>query len=337
MKKNNQMKPRKGLPIWLNVILIVLFPFVFLIFGASLGFCIDGLLTQDNDRLFFSGLLTIFVGIIKVILLMLLMRNSDEENVKPPIWYVNGLLMSFTTSLIITALAVITINEDNSVLNSVVGIFMFPFIGIISTPNIIKYVKKDTKNWKHNIIYEKGNLHKIKNSKDFYKMETPVSYEKKLLFAVIKNQFLNVVVVIAIMLFVIFSYLHYTSHDHYYTNNFISNIIELRARRSAGWAFFFTILFSAFGIPIVAFYISNAIKKIKVVLKHEYVAYHVIVSSVSNSRITIYTNKVHYSYNYCTCVGIREKDAKSIPATLIFVPDDVFLFPDKIEDNKEIK
>lgn len=319
---------RKELPLWLNLFLILLFPFVFLVYGVSIGFCIDSLLTQDMFRLLSAGLIALLVGLVKVILLIILMRNSDEENNKPFKWYVNGILMSLVTSLIITALAVITINEDNSVLNYLVGIGLFPFIGIITTPNIIKYVKKDTTKWK-GILYDKGNLHKIKNSKDYYKVSTPVSFEKKLLFAIIKNQFLNVIVVIAIMLVVIYVAIRYMSTDHSYTDNFFLNISIMRAKKSFGFVFFLTILFSAFGIPIVAFYIANAFKKIRVVKKHEYIAYHAIVPGVRNSKISIYNKNVHYNYNYCTCVGIKEKDVSNTPGTLVFVPDDVFFFPDE--------
>ena len=69
-------------------------------------------------------------------------------------------------------------------------------------------------------------------------------------------------------------------------------------------------------------------KKVKVVKKHEYIAYHAIVPSVHNGKIFIWNNNKHYSYKYCTCVGIRERNVKDTPATLIFVHDDVFIFPD---------
>ena len=36
-----------------------------------------------------------------------------------------------------------------------------------------------------------------------------------------------------------------------------------------------------------------------------------------------------YSYDYATGVGIKEKDVHDTKAVLIFIPDDVLIFPDK--------
>ena len=72
-------------------------------------------------------------------------------------------------------------------------------------------------------------------------------------------------------------------------------------------------------------------KKIRVVKNHEYIAYHAIVPSVNNGRIGIYHKGKQFTYKYCTCVGIKEKEVKDTKAILVFVPDDVFLFPENEE------
>ena len=255
------------------------------------------------------------------------MRNKDIENDKPLKWYINSILISLTLNSIITAVTIFTLQPGDGIINYIIGFCIFPFIGIITTPNIVKYAKKDTEKWKH-IFYKNGNLESIKDSKDYYRVKTPVSFEKKILRAVYKEQFLNMLVVIGFMLFIIYLSVHHMITDQSYTNDVVTNIIHTRANRSFGFILFMMIIFLAFGIPIIAFYITNALKKIKIVKNHEYIAYHAIVSSVTNNKITIFDGNKRFNYKYCTCVGIKEKDIHNTRATLIFVPDDLLLFPD---------
>ena len=221
-------------------------------------------------------------------------------------------------------MTVFMLGKDESSINYLIGFGIFPLIGIISTPNIVKHAKNDTQKWK-DIFYSKGNLNSTKETADYYRVNTPVSFEKKILLAVYKGQFLNVLVVIGIMLLVIGLCIHYVMREHGYTGNIISNLIELKAKKAIGGMFFLMIFFLAFGIPIIAYYVSNALKKIRVVRNHEYIAYHVIVQSVNSGRISIYDKNKHYSYKYCTCVGIKEKDVHLTPATLIFYRDMIFI------------
>lgn len=338
MKK--QRKPRKKISTLVLLILVILFSIIFLGFGICIGFLINAFLNESIDSIIVKGLFTIIVGIVYFSLLLVLICDKDNENVQSFKWYINCILISLTINLIITAITVFTLQPGDGIINYIVGFGIFPLIGIITTFNVVKYVKKDTEKWK-NIFYSKGNLHKIKDSKDYYRVQTPVSFEKKILLEVYKHQLLNILVVIGIMAFVIFLSVHYMTTDHSYTSNMVTNVIITRGNRSFGFFFFLMIIFLAFGIPIVAFYISNALKKIRVVKNHEYIAYHAIVSGVRNSKITIYDKNKHYSYNYCTCIGIKEKDIHSTHATLIFVPDDLLLFPDnekyKVDKYKKAK
>lgn len=326
MKKiSKKRKPRKELSTAVNVVLVLIFVTIFVLFGICIGFLINAFL--HNSDIMINLLFTILVGILYMILLLILIRNSDSENVQPLKWYINCVLISITINLIITAITVFTLQPGDGVINYLVGFGIFPLIGIITTPNIVKHVKKDTQKWK-SIFYKNGNLENIKDSNDYYRVDTPVSFEKKILAAVYKHQILNILVVIGIMAFIIFLSVHHMTTDQSYTDNVVTNIIQTRANRSFGFILFLMIIFLAFGIPIVAFYISNALKKIRVVKRHEYIAYHAIVSGVHNSRIAIYDKNRHYLYKYCTCVGIKEKNIHFTPATLIFIPDDVLLFPD---------
>lgn len=341
MKKiNKKRKPRKKLSTGLTLLIILLFSIVFICFGICIGFLINAFLNESIDNIIVSALFTLVVGIVYVILLLILVRTKDIENIKPLKWYINCILISFMLNLIVTALTVITLQPGDGIINYIVGFCIFPAIGIITTPNVVKYVKKDTQKWK-DIFYKKGDLHKGKDSNDYYRVDTPVSFEKKILLTIYKNHILNTLVVVGIMAVVIFLSVHHMMNDNGYTGNVVSNIAHTRANRAFGFLFFMMLIFLAFGIPIVAFYIANTLKKIRVVKNHEYIAYHVIVSGVRNSKITIYDKNKHYVYNYCTCVGIKEKNIHNTPATLIFIPDDVFLFPDnekyKVDKYKKTK
>lgn len=328
MKKIN--KKRKELSIGILLILILLFTVIYLCFGICIGFLINAFLNESIDDVLINLLFTLIVGIIYFVLLFILIRDKDIERIKPRKWYVNCILISLTVNLIITAMTIFTLQPGDGIINYIIGFCIFPFIGIITTPNVVKYVKKDTEKWK-SILYSKGNLHKIKESKDYYRLQTPVSFEKKILLEVYKHQILNILVVIGIMVFIIFLSVHHMISDYSYTDNVVTNIIHTRANRRFGFIFFLMIIFLAFGIPIVAFYISNALKKIRVVKNHQYIAYHVIVSGVRDNKLTIYNKKIHYTYNYCTCVGIKEEEIHNTPAILVFIPDDVLLFPDSEE------
>ena len=326
MKKINKRKPRKELPLALNLIIILLFTAVFIFFGICVGFLMNSFFNKSINDIIGSTFLTILAGIIYIILLLILLRNSDSENIKPVKWYINCILISLTINLIVSALTIIILEEDN-VINYIIGFCMFPLIGIITTPNIIKHVKKDTTRWK-DILYKNGNLHTIKNSKDYYKVDTPVPYEKKILSVAYSEQIKNILVVVGIMTFVMVIGIHYMITGHSYTENVIGNLIEYKAKKSFGFIFFVMIFFTSFGIPIIAYYISNALKKISVVKKHEYMAYHVIVPRVNNGKIYICDKNKHYEYKYCTCVGIKEKNINFTPATLVFIPDNVLIFSD---------
>jgi hypothetical protein len=326
MKKVNK-KARKELPTAIKLILVLIFPAVFLGFGICVGFLINSFINGSSDDIIANILLTLAVGAVYMLLLIVLIRNKDSENVKPRKWYINYILISLTLDLIVTAITVFTLGN---VINYLIGVGFFPLIGIISTPNIVKYVKKDTTGWKK-IFYDKGNLHRSKATEEYYRVSTPVPFEKKILSAVYKEQLKNILVVVAVMVITIVIGLNYMSRDHSYAGNMIERLIEYRARKAFGKVFFLMIFFAAFAIPIIAYYVSNALKKIRVVKNHEYIAYHAIIPGVKNGRVGFYNKNKHYEYKYCTCVGIREKEVNQTPATLIFIPDDVLLFPDNEE------
>ena len=329
-ERTKQKRVRKELPTAIKLILILVFSFAFLGFGICVGFLINAFIDQSIEEILAHAIITTLVGIVYMAILIILIRDSDSEKVKSRKWYVNCILISCTLNLIITAITVFTLGSYGSEINYLIGFAIFPFIGICTTPNIVKHVKKDTESWKK-IFYKNGNLYTIKNSPDYYRVKAPVEFEQKILSAVRKHQILNVLVVIGVMLVIVFLGINYMTRDHSYTDNLIKNLIITRNRRNFGFILFMMIFFLAFAIPIIAYYVSNALKKIRVVRDHEYIAYHAIVPSVNNGRIGIYHKGKQFTYKYCTCVGIKEKEVKDTKAILVFVPDDVFLFPENEE------
>ena len=297
-KANKKRKPRKELNTPLLVILSLAYSALLVLFGICDGFLINSFVNYSMNDVLANLAITLFVGIVNIILHIILMRNSslDSENGQPLKWYVNNVFIAFIISLILTAITVGVLgSEHDSDIDMLIGTLLFPLIGIISTTNIVIHVLKDQTKWK-DVLYKHGNLHEIKKSKDYYKVDTPVSFEKKLLTALHKEEFLNVLVVIFFMAFVIIGALHYMVTDHSYTDNIIQNLLILRVRRGFGFVFFSMIFFLAFGIPIIAYYVTNAIKRKNIIRNHEYLAYHAIISGSSNGGIGIYNNGVHYSY-----------------------------------------
>jgi uncharacterized membrane protein YbhN (UPF0104 family) len=143
-KETNRNNSRKGLPTAIKLILILVFSFAFLGFGICVGFLINTFINQRTEEILANAFITLLVGIVYMAILIILIRNSDSENVKPFKWYINCILISCTLNLIITAITVFTLGSYGSEINYLIGFAIFPFIGICTTPNIVKHVKKDT-------------------------------------------------------------------------------------------------------------------------------------------------------------------------------------------------
>ena len=335
MKKTNKTRqPRKELSKGVLLILVLIFSVVFVFFGICIGFLINSFINFSLHDVIVNTIITLSVGIVYMSLLLALIRNKDNKKDKSSKWYINCILISVTMTFIVSAVTIFIGGQGDNIINYLIGSAMFPLIGIITTPNILKYVKKDTTNWKK-IFYDNGNIHNIKKSDDYYRIHTPVSFEKEILSVVYKEQLKNFFAVIGIMVLVSVAFFHHIMMKHSYSSGIVSAYTEYRAEKAFGFIFFLMIFFLTFAIPLIAYYIANAIKKIKIVKNHEYIAFHAIVSSVRSGKISIYTKKNHYSYKYCTCVGIKEKNVHFIPATLIFIPDDVLLFPD--DENHKVE
>ena len=204
---------------------------------------------------------------------------------------------------------------------------MFLSIGILTTPNVVLYALNDMKNWK-DIFSKNGNLGNSKKPSQFYKMSAPVSFERKIFYRVLREQLLDISTVIVIILFFVIGYLLNHSSVLEIKGDLLYSYSHTKSIRTEGYMFFGAVFLAAFWIPIFAYYITNTVYKLRVVKRHEYIVYHAIVDKVDTFKIRINNSGFHYKYDYCSCVGIKAKDVNNTKAILIFVPDDLLLFPD---------
>ena len=320
-------------------LLIALFFSVSIIFlGIFLGFFIKylylGTIMQDKytlDQSLIALVFSFIVGIIFFVTLIILLRDYDrnkkEKNKK---WYIDKILFALTPVWITIATVIFSFySEEKQTIYLAFSIIIFLIIGILTTPNIVLYALNDMKNWK-SIFYNKGNISKHKIATDFYRMHAPVAFEKKIYFAVLKEQLLNIsTIVLCIMLFIIIALFNGAYESTGTPGNVVYAIMHTRSIRAEGYFFFGAVFLAAFWIPIFAYYITNALYKLKIVRRHEYIAYHAIVDKVDTFKIIINNSGVHYKYDYCSCVGIKAKNINKTKAILIFIPDDLLLFPDK--------
>ena len=333
----NTKTPKRGktFPIGVTLLLILLFSCTTVAACITEGFTIDALITfitegsgADMLALCFSITAVLITGALVLIFVLIRHRDPEKKN-RFTESYTESAFLVLTIIAIGTAVTLFTLGDNNNSINFIVALAIFPTVGIISTPNAVRYALKDLDKWEK-IFYGNGNLHRYKDNEDFYIIKTPVSFERKLFWVVFRNQVLDHVVVISIMLlFVIAGITRMIYGEREAAPGLIGAIAHVKAERATGFILFAMIIIAAFGIPILAYYVTNAVSRLSVVKKHKYIAYHAIVKGVRSYKITIYDKPRKYSYNYATCVGIREKNVHDTRAILIFIPDDVLIFPDK--------
>ena len=332
-KNKNTQKTGKPLPVGVTLVLILLLSCSAVAACISLGFVIDALIkviTGDAGADMFAVCILVFALLTAVLLglLYVLIRHRDpEKKNRFTENYPDDVLIVFVFLAVGAAVTLFALGDND--IEYLIALAMFPAVGIISTPNAVRYALKDMAKWEK-IFYGNGNLHRCKEDKNFYKVKTPVSFERKLYKAVFKNQVLDHVTVIALMLLIVNAgIVRMVYGKHQAAPGLIGAIVHVKIERSAGFLFFALVFIAAFGIPIMVYYFTNAACRLRVVKKHKYIAYHAIVKSVRSYKLTINGDGRHYSYKYATCVGIREKNVHDTKAILIFIPDDVLVFPDK--------
>lgn len=337
MGKKKKTKKEKKMPIWLTLILILLISAAFVLFCVGTGYFIDAIVAfitktvEEEQKLQYTltvaimGTLHLFFFISLILGRMPFVKKKEGES------YREDILGMFMIVLVLSAVMLIALsNMHDRIIDMIVAAIMFPTAGFIASPWIIKHVLKSRNTWTE-IFYshERGNLCNCKNDKDFYIVENPVSFEKRLYFSVIQQQYAGVIAVIAVMILITAITIFWISYGYdHQTESLLYALIEVRLKRATGGMFFFTVFIVAFSPAILSYCITGTICRIRIVKKHQYIACHAIVRKVDCGRISLSSDKYYYRYNYTTCFGIRERNIHDTPATLIFLPDNVFLFPD---------
>ena len=191
------------------------------------------------------------------------------------------------------------------------GIGMFPLGGLIISVNAVKYALKDLKGWRR--IFTKPRL-PLKD--EFYVVEDPSFLHKVLVRAVLKEQLLNIVVMIVVpILLLVF-------------NGYF--LLYGRFSRTVGRAGFMFFLIMIFGLPVFFYSLTNFVYRLRVVKRREYIAYHAVVRGMRDNRLTIFYKSKISVFKYSNCVGMSQKDVHDTPGIIIFLPDEVYFFPDEI-------
>ncbi len=317
------------MPLGIKFLLILLLSGSWVATGICIGYAV-----KDS----FSLALMVPAAVIAFITYLFLLKDyKTKKKDKTAKWYVDKFIVGLLPVFVIAAITIIVIGYDEDETLMYLGFLMFPVMSILIAPNAALYAIKDMKDWKR-ILYGNGNLESFKDNKDFYWVKAPVSFEKRIYLAVIKEQILNIFTVITFMVIVsvvgLISILTYDSHS-VSPGDIFGAIFYVRVRRGAGVMAFILLLIVVFGFPLFVYYITNAIYKLRIVAGHKYMAYHAVVRYVHTYRVRIDSDKRHYEYKFGTLVGMRESKVDNTPAILIFIPDDVLIFPDEVVKPKE--
>ena len=335
-KKSDKKKSEKKMPIGVTLLLILLVSAAFVAFCVGTGLFIDAVVAfiikdVEQEKMLqyvlvvaVMGSLHLFFFVSLILGRMPFVKKKEGES------YREDIMGMFSIVLVLSAVFLIAFAGMNDRdIDLIIAAAMLPTAGFIVSPAIIKHELKSQKKWDY-IFYTKGNLHNCKNDDDFYRMDNPVPFETSIFFAVIKQQVLGTVGVIAFIIVSIALTIFWITYGYnHMPDNLLAGLFFLRLRRKTVVMFSISVFFIAFGPAIASFYFTGFIYRLMIVMKRKYIACHAIVRKVDSGKISLSSDKYHYSYNYATCVGILEKNVHDTPATLIFVPDNVYVFPDE--------
>ena len=292
--------------------------------GVSIGFAAG----KDIYALIFAAL----SAVVAFIMLSILLKDYQTKKKKTTKWYVDKYIAALVPVWVLSAIFLIAVGYDENETIMYIGFLMFPAISMMIAPNAALYALRDSKGWKK-IFYANGNLERFKDTNVFYSIKPPVDFERKIYRAVIKDQFLDVFALISLMFIIalvgIWAILTYDSHS-VAPGDLLYAIRYVKLRRGTGLMAFLLLLVVVFGFPAFVYYVTNAIYKLRIIAKHQYMAYHAIVRKVDSYRMLIDCDGRCYEYKYSTLVGMKENQINNTPAVLIFIPDSVVIFPDEI-------
>ena len=338
-KQNKNIRNKKKLPLGMTFLLILIASAAIVAFYIGTGWMIDAVLAfitgeVEETQMLRYVLTVVFMGTLHLFFFATLISGRMPfVNWKKDISYRDFLIISFSVVMVLSAVFLMELSARNDRdIDFIFGAVMFPSAGIIVSPVTIKLVIKAQSKWDR-IFYKKGNLQNCKKDKDFYMIENPVSFEKKLYRAVFINHILGFAAVITVMIVSVVLSIHWILDGYnVIPQNLLAALFYMRLRRKTGMIFYFTIFVIAFSPAIISYYLTNAVYRLRIIRKHKYIAFHAVVRKMDFGRISLSTNKYHYNYKYASCVGKSGSSIHDTPAVLIFIPDNVLVFPDEKYD-----
>ena len=200
-------------------------------------------------------------------------------------------------------------NDDIPML--LAGLGMFPLGGLIMSVNSAKYALKDLKGWRR--IFTKPRL---PQDDLFYVVKDPSYLHKAIFRAVLKEQVLNIIVMIAVPIVLMVGNGYIAQHARF-----------SRTQGRAGFIFAFILVF---GLPLFFYSFTNFVYRLRVVKRREYIAYHAVVRGMHDNRLTLFYKSKINTFKYSNCIGMSEKDVHDTPGIIVFVPDEAYFFPDEV-------
>lgn len=319
---------RKALSTGKKLLLILLFSVSVAVFAIGVGNlfrCVEAT----------TVVYTMISGVVYIVTFTLLLRDyKPSKKKKTTSWYIDKYLIGFLPVVILTGLMFVAFGEsdDGKIPLLYIGLAMFPSVGILVAPNGVRYSKKDMQGWK-TAVFEKGNLRQIPRSDTFCKITEPLTFHGKLVFIMLMKRIRSTI--LGIILVTVFSFggtvliplLDSVRSDG--AQGLFSAVLHVKAVRAEGFVFFMILFFVTFGIPILAYNLTNTILTMKRVCRREYVAYRACVAEMKDGKVYIHHKEKIYSSKDVSCVGIRQKDVHDRNVILVFVPDAIYLFPEE--------
>jgi hypothetical protein len=211
----------------------------------------------------------------------------------------------------------------------VVGLLIFILDNIAITPIAVSSVRNDMKDWE-NAFYN-STLAKSKETEDYYLVETPLPFERKMFCAVLCWRLLGTIfIALCLFLLVRFGPIQYKLlHSDNIKGVLANDSYRLyKARNAASCAKLILYFVSPFILSIFAYLIAITICELKVISDHKYIAYRAIVNCVDSNGIKVSHDEMCYIAKDYTLIGVRKNQLNFTPVTFVFIPDDVLVLPD---------
>lgn len=241
-------------------------------------------------------------------------RKRKKTKIKKTVkWYLDRILRVTAAALVITgAVLLICGSVQDSMALILTGIAMLPGFGILITPNIVLYAFKDNVNWKSKFREKRDKLYKAGLLGTVDDMSP---YHSKLLWGVRREALLNLFVLLLVVVGIV-------------AVRIILLVNDIVGESEAD--FFIILAALTFGIPILAYNIAGSAYRIRTVKRREYNAYRTVVTGADGLNMWIMDEKENItSFDYCRCLGIRSKQVHNTKAVIVFVPDEVYIIPEK--------